>query len=182
VSSRSCSCLTSLLSSPKRRAGVTATPSCRFKDAHTRHPSLSIHDHTLTLSLSFIPVPLLLETYISIHPRLHLVSFCFRTASATPLPHRFAYNNVIRPVSTLSHTTLLFINTILYYDSALSRIKLYISHRHHPYSPSPSNMTYGVPQPRMTSMDLRVGGKYRIGKKIGSGSFGTSPCSLCIIH
>lgn len=23
-------------------------------------------------------------------------------------------------------------------------------------------------------MDLRVGGKYRIGKKIGSGSFGTS--------
>jgi hypothetical protein len=26
--------------------------------------------------------------------------------------------------------------------------------------------------PRMTSMDLRVGGKYRIGKKIGSGSFG----------
>lgn len=25
---------------------------------------------------------------------------------------------------------------------------------------------------RMTSMDLRVGGKYRIGKKIGSGSFG----------
>ena len=24
-------------------------------------------------------------------------------------------------------------------------------------------------------MDLRVGGKYRIGKKIGSGSFGTSP-------
>ena len=27
---------------------------------------------------------------------------------------------------------------------------------------------------RMTSMDLRVGGKYRIGKKIGSGSFGES--------
>ena len=27
-------------------------------------------------------------------------------------------------------------------------------------------------QNRMTSMDLRVGGKYRIGKKIGSGSFG----------
>lgn len=25
---------------------------------------------------------------------------------------------------------------------------------------------------KMTSMDLRVGGKYRIGKKIGSGSFG----------
>jgi hypothetical protein len=24
----------------------------------------------------------------------------------------------------------------------------------------------------MSSMDLRVGGKYRIGKKIGSGSFG----------
>lgn len=25
---------------------------------------------------------------------------------------------------------------------------------------------------KMASMDLRVGGKYRIGKKIGSGSFG----------
>jgi casein kinase I family protein HRR25 len=33
----------------------------------------------------------------------------------------------------------------------------------------------------MTSMDLRVGGKYRIGKKIGSGSFGTSPCHIRII-
>ncbi|WWC96292.1 casein kinase I isoform delta-A [Kwoniella sp. B9012] len=35
-------------------------------------------------------------------------------------------------------------------------------------------MAYGAPPPqnRMTSMDLRVGGKYRIGKKIGSGSFG----------
>jgi casein kinase I family protein HRR25 len=33
-------------------------------------------------------------------------------------------------------------------------------------------MSYGIPPNRMTSMDLRVGGKYRIGKKIGSGSFG----------
>jgi hypothetical protein len=33
-------------------------------------------------------------------------------------------------------------------------------------------MSYGMPPNRMTSMDLRVGGKYRIGKKIGSGSFG----------
>jgi len=36
---------------------------------------------------------------------------------------------------------------------------------------------YGLPSKQfsnntMTSMDLRVGGKYRIGKKIGSGSFG----------
>jgi hypothetical protein len=35
---------------------------------------------------------------------------------------------------------------------------------------------YGAPSKQlssnMTSMDLRVGGKYRIGKKIGSGSFG----------
>ncbi len=40
--------------------------------------------------------------------------------------------------------------------------------------PQPTTMAYGVPAPggRMTSMDLRVGGKYRIGKKIGSGSFG----------
>ena len=34
---------------------------------------------------------------------------------------------------------------------------------------------------RMTSMDLRVGGKYRIGKKIGSGSFGTSCFYLCLL-
>ena len=33
-------------------------------------------------------------------------------------------------------------------------------------------MTYDAAPNRMTSMDLRVGGKYRIGKKIGSGSFG----------
>jgi hypothetical protein len=77
VSSRPCSCFISLPSSPKRRAGVTTRSSCRFKDVHTRHFIFSIHEHTLTLSLSFIPVPLLLETYISIHPRLHLVSFCF---------------------------------------------------------------------------------------------------------
>jgi len=30
-------------------------------------------------------------------------------------------------------------------------------------------------------MDLRVGGKYRIGKKIGSGSFGTSSW-FCVFH
>jgi len=47
---------------------------------------------------------------------------------------------------------------------------------------SPARRTQHLPQSkmtqqhahhnRMTSMDLRVGGKYRIGKKIGSGSFG----------
>lgn len=51
------------------------------------------------------------------------------------------------------------------------------SSRAKPYSrPQPgTTMTYPTPaHGRMTSMDLRVGGKYRIGKKIGSGSFGMS--------
>lgn len=42
-----------------------------------------------------------------------------------------------------------------------------------PYAaPTPMAQTTPLPTSRMTSMDLRVGGKYRIGKKIGSGSFG----------
>nr|ODN87761.1 CK1/CK1/CK1-D protein kinase [Cryptococcus depauperatus CBS 7855] len=33
-------------------------------------------------------------------------------------------------------------------------------------------MTFGTAQHRMTSLDLRIGGRYRIGKKIGTGGFG----------
>jgi casein kinase I family protein HRR25 len=31
-----------------------------------------------------------------------------------------------------------------------------------------------APPPKLVSLDIRIGGRYRVGKKIGSGAFGTS--------
>jgi hypothetical protein len=96
--------------------------------------------------------------------------FVYCTASVTPLPHEFVYNRLDPSgLSRIYYTYTITLSSII----TLPRITLRIS-RKRCNSNSPGIMTYGVPQPRMTSMDLRVGGKYRIGKKIGSGSFGMS--------
>ena len=159
------------------------TPSCRFKDVHTRHSTTFyswIHADVISFLYTCTATTRNVHFHSSSSPPRFLL---FLTP---PRPLRRPIDSHITTWSARSSLSLtihyIIINIQLFLVATLPRIKLHISYRHHPYSPSPSNMTYGVPQPRMTSMDLRVGGKYRIGKKIGSGSFGMSTCFMRIIH
>lgn len=135
----------------------------------TLHPSTTLHDPNRFLFQPTLPLG---HSAASQTHGPTVVHISQRTVpSKSPFTHHTCHRYTLAR-SYVSFPSIL--STTIVTIPPITKIRIHISSPPYQSRSTPANMTYGIPPPRMTSMDLRVGGKYRIGKKIGSGSFGMS--------